>query len=213
MPAYPRPVIHVRTAGPDDAARVRRLLAAFGAHLGLAAQGGGVAGAARLLHEPLTDVLLGGAAGGASPSPGCGDDPVPSECDGDDALRSAGVEEGRRAAQDVDVPRPEPVGIAVVRYRYGWWYDGLDANLEDLYVDAAARGTGLGRALLDEVLVRAAARGATRVLLDTREDNAAALALYRSVGFASGEDRDGERELFLRLPIDRRPTDDGARAT
>ena len=48
----------------------------------------------------------------------------------------------------------------------------------------AARGTGLGRALLGELERRAALLGATEVVLDTNARLAAAQHLYRSSGYA-----------------------------
>ena len=46
-----------------------------------------------------------------------------------------------------------------------------------------ARGLGLGRRLLDELEVRAAARGAAFVMLEVRADNTAALGLYERSGY------------------------------
>ena len=57
-----------------------------------------------------------------------------------------------------------------------------DADLHRILVDPAHRGRGLARELLAEMVSRAS-RCAGRMLLEVREDNAAALALYRGVGF------------------------------
>ena len=46
-----------------------------------------------------------------------------------------------------------------------------------------ARGTGLGKALVTFAIERARERGCRRLELDTGEDNAPALGLYRSLGF------------------------------
>lgn len=59
-----------------------------------------------------------------------------------------------------------------------------DAELIDVAVAPAARRQGLGRRLLDAVVVRAAAAGATRLLLEVRRDNTPARMLYESAGFA-----------------------------
>ena len=56
-------------------------------------------------------------------------------------------------------------------------------TLNDLYVDAAARGSGLGRLLVREVCRRAREAGALRVRLETADDNHAARALYAAEGF------------------------------
>jgi ribosomal protein S18 acetylase RimI-like enzyme len=90
----------------------------------------------------------------------------------------------------------EPQGVAQVRYRWSVWWDAEDCWLEDLYVDANARGTGLGRALAQTVIDRAAARGCRRVELDVNSENPAAIALYRSLGFDTG--KTGGQDIFMR---------------
>ena len=99
-----------------------------------------------------------------------------------------------------------PQAVAQLRYRHGVWRAGTECLLEDLFVEEAARGTGLGRAMLDAVLARARERGARLLELDTHEDNTAALALYESVGMSAQRTPGGPRRLFLRLRLD----DDGA---
>jgi len=96
------------------------------------------------------------------------------------------------AAADGDPPQ----GVAQVRYRWGIWWDAEDCWLEDLYVSAAARGSGLGRALTEAVIDRAAARGCRRVELDVNSENPAAMALYRSLGFETG--KTGGEDLLMR---------------
>ncbi|MEU8659478.1 GNAT family N-acetyltransferase [Actinoplanes philippinensis] len=56
-------------------------------------------------------------------------------------------------------------------------------TLNDLFVAAAARRTGAGRALVRAVTEAARAAGAVAVQLQTAPDNATAQALYRSEGF------------------------------
>jgi ribosomal protein S18 acetylase RimI-like enzyme len=50
-------------------------------------------------------------------------------------------------------------------------------------VHAAYRRHGIGRRLIDAVIAKARVRGITRIQLEVRVDNAAAIALYRSTGF------------------------------
>lgn len=55
--------------------------------------------------------------------------------------------------------------------------------LYDLFVAPAARGRGVGRALLRAVAERARAAGATTAVLETAHTNTAAQALYESEGW------------------------------
>lgn len=59
-----------------------------------------------------------------------------------------------------------------------------EAELLTIGVAAAEQGKGLGRALLQDMFELARSRKLQRVLLEVRASNVAALALYRSVGFA-----------------------------
>jgi ribosomal protein S18 acetylase RimI-like enzyme len=118
----------------------------------------------------------------------------------------AGV--GRLIARDdtaylLTAPRPgaAAAGVAQVRFRPGLWWDADDCLLEDLFVLAAARGHGLGRRLVEATIALARERGCRRVELDVNEDNAAALALYRSFGFDTQDDRYGGRNLLARLHL------------
>jgi ribosomal protein S18 acetylase RimI-like enzyme len=90
-------------------------------------------------------------------------------------------------------------GVVQVRYRWSVWWAAEDCWLEDLYVRAEARGTGVGRALTEAVLDRARARGCGRVELDVNSENPAALALYRSLGFETG--KTGGQDLLMRLRL------------
>lgn len=60
---------------------------------------------------------------------------------------------------------------------------GGDADVATVAVLPDARGRGLGRTLLRALLAEAARRQAGAVLLEVRDDNEAARALYASEGF------------------------------
>jgi ribosomal protein S18 acetylase RimI-like enzyme len=94
-----------------------------------------------------------------------------------------------------------PAGVLQLRFRHAVWTGADDANLEDLFVSAEARGSGLGRELVEAALERARERGCARILLDTNESNEAALRLYESVGFRSGSGDAGGRDVFMRLRL------------
>src|SRR3954447_7181221 len=98
-----------------------------------------------------------------------------------------------------------PAGVAQVRFRFGIWWAAEDCLLEDLFVLESARGSGLGRALLDKVVELARERGCRRIELDVNDNNDAALALYRSLGFDNDDPRYGGGNLFMRLHLEQQP--------
>ncbi len=55
--------------------------------------------------------------------------------------------------------------------------------LNDLFVDPAARRSGVGRALLEAAHAFARSQGAVRISLETAIDNATAQRLYEAVGY------------------------------
>jgi ribosomal protein S18 acetylase RimI-like enzyme len=89
-------------------------------------------------------------------------------------------------------------GVCQLRYRFSIWTGVEDCWLEDLFVEEQARGSGLGRELAEAALTRGRERGCARVELDVNEANAAALALYESLGFESRSDPPGGRNLLMR---------------
>ena len=64
---------------------------------------------------------------------------------------------------------------------------GLKAWIEDVVVDDAARGSGLGAALNEAALREAERRGAKDVSLTSRPAKAAANRLYKRIGFEPRE--------------------------
>lgn len=78
---------------------------------------------------------------------------------------------------------------AVVGYCIAWLL-GDEAELANLAVAPGARRSGVGAALLDELLAALDADGVT-VYLEVRDSNASAQALYRSRGFAASGRRKG----------------------
>jgi len=68
---------------------------------------------------------------------------------------------------------------------------GADAEVMTLAVAPAAQGAGVGGTLLEALRVAAVERGAGRLLLEVRADNAAARALYTAAGFEHVATRPG----------------------
>jgi [ribosomal protein S18]-alanine N-acetyltransferase len=80
-------------------------------------------------------------------------------------------------------------------------------DIQTIAVDAAARGRGLGRALMHALIDEARRRAATELFLEVRADNPVARALYESLGFAEiGVRRgyyqpDGVDAIAMRLDV------------
>ena len=70
------------------------------------------------------------------------------------------------------------VGFALCLTHEGTWIEGLDCYLEDLFVDASARGRGVGSALLDDLVVLSKDQGWSRLYWHTSESNHTARKLY-----------------------------------
>ncbi|MDR7233338.1 ribosomal protein S18-alanine N-acetyltransferase [Agrococcus sp. BE272] len=60
---------------------------------------------------------------------------------------------------------------------------GVEGDVQTIAVAAGARGRGIGRALLAELLAEAGRRGVRELFLEVRADNPVARGLYESVGF------------------------------
>ena len=63
---------------------------------------------------------------------------------------------------------------------------GPNCYLQDLFTLSAARGRGVGRALIEEVYRRAQLAGSSRVYWHTHETNATAMHLYDKMAEKSG---------------------------
>jgi len=75
-------------------------------------------------------------------------------------------------------------GMATVQLTVSTARGGLSAGIEDVVVDAAHRGRGLGRRLLAAAEDWARRQGALRLSLLADETNAPALDFYDHLGFA-----------------------------
>ncbi len=73
------------------------------------------------------------------------------------------------------------VGLIHYLYHDSTWNKDKSCYIEDLFVDKAARGSDVGRALLLKVAETATEEGAFRVYLHTQEYNGSGRSLYDSV--------------------------------
>jgi len=76
----------------------------------------------------------------------------------------------------------EAVGFALFFHNFSTWTGRRGLYLEDLYVTPAARGQGVGKALLRHLAALAVARDCARFEWSVLDWNADAIAFYRSVG-------------------------------
>lgn len=80
------------------------------------------------------------------------------------------------------------------------------AELQRVGVTSALRRSGIGSQLLGEAFGLARREGTQRLLLEVREDNHAALAMYATRGFVEIDRRpryyrDGATAIVMRLPV------------
>jgi [ribosomal protein S18]-alanine N-acetyltransferase len=103
-----------------------------------------------------------------------------------------------------ELARSEPDGVLVLEGRTGLVaYCAMRLVLDEVHImnlavhDVARRG-GRGRFLLRMALARARRAGARRALLEVREGNTAARALYEAFGFAAV----GRRKAYYTNPVE-----------
>jgi GNAT superfamily N-acetyltransferase len=85
-----------------------------------------------------------------------------------------------------------PAGIGGVRH-----LDTVVAEVKSMYVGPRARGTGLGRQILDALHRIAAEAGCTDIRLDTNAVLGEAVGLYRATGYREVPDYNGNGRADL----------------
>jgi GNAT superfamily N-acetyltransferase len=75
-----------------------------------------------------------------------------------------------------------PLGFATIFWTWQTLYGARVGVLNDLYVNAAARGSGTGRALIERGLQLCRERGAQKLVWETAPDNATSQRLYDGIG-------------------------------
>jgi len=77
----------------------------------------------------------------------------------------------------------QAVGLALFFREFSSWRGAPGVYVQDIYVSAEVRGTGLGRKLMQAVMESARSWGATYCKLSVYGDNEPAVAFYRRLGF------------------------------
>lgn len=77
----------------------------------------------------------------------------------------------------------EPVGMALCFRGFSTFAARPLMNIHDFYVNAALRGTGVGRRLMSAVEERAREMGCCKLTLEVQQDNARARKFYATFGF------------------------------
>ena len=81
-----------------------------------------------------------------------------------------------------------PVGMALFFHNFSTWTGWRGLYLEDLYVTPAARGSGMGTALLKRLAAIAKERGCARFEWSVLTWNEPAIRFYQSLGAVSMEE-------------------------
>lgn len=96
----------------------------------------------------------------------------------------------------------QPVGIAVCFYGFSTFAAQRLLNIHDLSVIPSHRGRGIGRQLLGAAERHARGTNCCKLTLEVLENNLAAKALYRSVGFSQlSYQADAGGALFYCKPL------------
>ncbi|TMR18709.1 ribosomal-protein-alanine N-acetyltransferase [Nonomuraea turkmeniaca] len=119
--------------------------------------------------------------------------------------------EGMMRGELADMPRSRHYVVALVDDEIVA-YAGLAAAADQADVQTIAvlekhRGTGIGSAMLTELLAEAGRRGAREIFLEVRADNPRAQAVYRHFGFEEIGTRhryydDGTDAIMMRRKLD-----------
>ena len=81
----------------------------------------------------------------------------------------------------------EPVGFAICFLGFSTFNARPLINIHDIFVQASARGAGMGKLLLDRIEAKARSMNGCAITLEVREDNHRARRLYGKFGFERAE--------------------------
>lgn len=91
-------------------------------------------------------------------------------------------EEPRRAEALIAEWDGGPVGFAVWYYSFSTFLGRPSLYVEDVFVEPAMRGKGIGKAIFAHLAARALAQGCGRMEWSVLDWNAPSIAFYRSIG-------------------------------
>lgn len=100
---------------------------------------------------------------------------------------STSLDHGKRFGRGATI-----LGFLIGRHLSPEW------ELENIVVAPEARGKGIGTRLMEELLTRAQLTNSRTVLLEVRESNGAARALYEKLGFH----QTGRRKSYYNNPVE-----------
>jgi GNAT superfamily N-acetyltransferase len=79
------------------------------------------------------------------------------------------------------------VGYLVVTLCHSMNFGGMVGVVDDFFIQPSFRGAGLGKSALAEARSYYASHGVRAIHVETGQDNAAALAVYRGAGFVDAD--------------------------
>ena len=77
----------------------------------------------------------------------------------------------------------QPIGFAICFLGFSTFNARPLINIHDIFVQASARGMGIGKLILDRIEAKARSLNGCAITLEVREDNSRARGLYRKFGF------------------------------
>ena len=94
------------------------------------------------------------------------------------------------------------VGLALVTLRPNVWSEGPVALLDELYVEPAHRGGGVGGAVLRHMVEICRELGVAAIEINVDESDAAAMRFYERHGFSGVDPDSGERAFYFYRSLD-----------
>ncbi|CAH0263288.1 Mycothiol acetyltransferase [Microbacterium sp. Bi98] len=89
------------------------------------------------------------------------------------------------------------VGLALVTLRPNVWSEGPVALLDEMYVEPAHRGGGVGGAVLRHMVEICRELGVAAIEINVDESDAAAMRFYERHGFSGVDPDSGERAFYF----------------